>query len=74
MTKEKLWSIYVKKNPSFEGDGTVTMTCKGLRKFFDTTWDTAYYDGEEEDVGNTEHIFQQDTAGVDFLKSIFGMK
>lgn len=74
MTKNKLWSIYVKKNPSFEGDGTVTMTCKGLRKFFDTTWDTAYYDGEEEDVGNTEQSFQQNLESVNILKSIFGMR
>ena len=73
MTKNKLWSIYVKKNPSFEGDGNVTMTVKGLRKFFDTTWDTAYYDGEP-DVENIEQSFQQDSAGLDVLKSMFGMR
>lgn len=48
MTKEELWKLYTKRNPAFNGDGNVTMTAKGLRKLFDTTWDTAFYDGEEE--------------------------
>ena len=38
MTKEELWNTYVAKNPSFEGDGNVTMSAKGLRKMFDQTW------------------------------------
>ena len=47
MTKEELWAIYVKRNPSFEGEGNVTLSKRGLRKLFDTTWDTAYFDGNE---------------------------
>ena len=47
MTKEQLWKIYSRKNPSFDGDGNVTMTAKGLRKLFDTTWEIAMYDGED---------------------------
>ena len=74
MTKNELWKIYVKRNPSFEGDGNVTMSAKGLRKLFDTTWDTAFYEGEEDYVEKTEQNFQQDSANVDFLKSIFRMK
>jgi hypothetical protein len=74
MTKNELWRIYVKRNPSFEGDGNVTMSAKGLRKLFDTTWDTAYYDGESEPVENTGHSFQQDSQGLNHLMSIFGMK
>ena len=49
MTKKELWKLYTKRNPSFNGDGNVTLTAKGLRKLFDTTWDTAFYDGEEEE-------------------------
>ena len=74
MTKEQLWKIYSRKNPSFDGDGNVTMTAKGLRKLFDTTWEIAMYDGEEEPVEKTSHSFQQELASLDMLKSIFGMK
>lgn len=74
MTKEQLWKIYSRKNPSFDGDGNVTMTAKGLRKLFDTTWEIAMYDGEEEAVEKTSHSFQQESASLDMLKSIFGMK
>jgi hypothetical protein len=74
MTKNELWRIYVKKNPSFEGDGNVTMSARGLKKLFDTTWDTAYYDGEEEYVEKTEQNFQQSSASINDLMSIFGMK
>ncbi len=74
MTKNELWRIYVKRNPSFEGDGNVTMSAKGLRKLFDTTWDTAYYDGESEPVEKTSHNFQQRQPSINDLMSIFGMK
>jgi hypothetical protein len=74
MTKEQLWKIYSRKNPSFNGDGNVTMTAKGLRKLFDTTWEIAMYDGEEEPVEKTSQNFQQESASIDILKSIFGMK
>lgn len=73
MTKNELWNIYVKRNPSFNGNENITMSAKGLKKLFDTTWDTAFYKGEEEDE-NTEQNFQQQSASVDMLKSIFGMK
>jgi hypothetical protein len=73
MTKEELWKIYSKKNPSFNGDGNVTMSARGLRKLFDTTWEIAMYQGEEE-VEKTEQNFQQRTEGLDHLMSIFGMK
>lgn len=73
MTKNELWNIYVKRNPSFNGDGNITMSAKGLKKLFDTTWDTAFYRGEEEDE-NIEQNFQQQSSSVDMLRSIFGMK
>ena len=76
MKKQELWEIYCRKNPSFEKDGNVTMSAKGLRKLFDTTWDTAYYDGEPEEnfVENSAPNFQQQSASVELLKSIFRMK
>ena len=74
MRKSELWRIYVKKNPSFEGDGNVTMSARGLKKLFDTTWDTAYYDGEEEYAEKTEQSFQPRSASLNDLMSIFGMK
>ena len=37
MTKKELWKIYTARNPTFDGEGTVTMTAAGLRKLFDTT-------------------------------------
>ena len=73
MTKEELWKVYSNKNPSFNGRGNVTMSAKGLRKLFDTTWDVAMYDGEEEgeDEPRSHH---SSSASLDSLKSIFGMK
>ena len=68
MTKAELWKVYVDRNPSFEGDGNVTLSKRGLRKLFDTTWDTAYFDGEEKYQDNF------DAANLEQLKSIFGFR
>lgn len=69
MTRSQLWKIYSKRNPTFDGEGTVTMTAAGLRKLFDTTWDVAFHDGED------EHIKRVPPSGnLDALKQIFGMK
>jgi hypothetical protein len=67
MKKSELWAIYAKRNPSFDGDGNVTMTARGLRKLFETTWDTAFYDGEDEESMPTN-------ASVEQLKHIFGFR
>jgi hypothetical protein len=69
MTKKELWKIYAARNPTFDGEGTVTMTAAGLRKLFDTTWDVAFHDGEEETI---ERVPQ--SGNIDALKKIFGMK
>jgi hypothetical protein len=68
MKKSSLWAIYCRKYPQ---DGEITLTTKGLRKFFDTTWDTAYYDGEPEE----EITFPQEEESetLNHLKKIFGM-
>ena len=72
MTKEKLWQIYVKKNPSFDGAASITLSAKGLRKMFDTTWDIAYFDGEEEIERDIN--YNPSSASVNDLMKMFGMK
>jgi hypothetical protein len=66
--KSQLWKIYVAKNPSFAGDGNVTMSARGLRKMFDQTWDLAIHEGEEENEAPPVN----DSKGVDDLRKIFG--
>jgi hypothetical protein len=68
MTKSTLWAIYCRKNPKFAEEGEITLTTKGLRKMFDTTWDTAFYDGEDEPCSQKE----QPSASVETLMKIFG--
>jgi len=69
MTKKELWKIYAKRNPSFDGEGNVTLSAAGLRKMFETTWEIAMYDGEEEPSSK-----QPASGNLDALKQIFGMK
>ena len=69
MTKKELWKIYTARNPTFDGEGTVTMTAAGLRKLFDTTWDIAFHDGEDEPIERVPS-----SGNLDALKQIFGMK
>jgi hypothetical protein len=72
MTRSQLWKIYTDRNPSFAGDGNVTMTARGLRKMFETTWDVAYFDGEIESDGS--YCRHQQNDQVEALKKMFGMK
>ena len=69
MTKKELWRIYSKRNPSFDGEGMITMSAAGLRKMFETTWEVAMYDGEEEPTSK-----QPASGNLDALKQIFGMR
>ena len=69
MKKSQLWKIYCAKNPSFAGDGNITMSARGLRKMFDQTWDLAIHEGEEEN----EAPPVTDSKGVADLMKIFGM-
>lgn len=69
MTKKELWKIYSKRNPSFDGEGMVTLSAAGLRKMFETTWEVAMYDGEEEP--SSKH---PSSGNLDALKHIFGMR
>lgn len=69
MTKRELWKIYSKRNPSFDGEGMITLSAAGLRKMFETTWEVAMYDGEEEAIPK-----QPPSGNLDALKQIFGMR
>ena len=69
MKKSQLWKIYVAKNPSFAGDGNITMSARGLRKLFDQTWDFAYHEGEDDH----DPAPVTDSRSVDDLRKIFGM-
>jgi hypothetical protein len=69
MTKKELWKIYTKRNPSFDGEGNITMTAAGLRKMFETTWEIAMYEGEDEPTSK-----HPESGNIDALKQMFGMK
>ena len=60
VTKDRLWAIYLKKNPQLARD-PVRLSSKGLRQLFDQTWSVAYRAGK--DAG-------RDTFGV--FDGIFG--
>jgi hypothetical protein len=70
--KSELWAQYVARNPSFAGEGNVTMTARGLRKLFDQTWDIAFFDGEDE-VREPGPIGAGDAGNIEALKRFFGM-
>lgn len=70
MKKSELWKAYVAKNPSFAGEGNVTLSAAGIRKLFNQTWDIAYEEGEPE-----EQRYPSDSQfDVEDLMNIFGMK
>ena len=76
MTKKEVWKAYVKRNPSFDGDGNVTMSARGLRKMFDNTWEMAYESGFNQECEDDEPDYRGDTysklSGNDTFNSIFG--
>jgi len=49
MTQSDLWSIYTTKNPTMGTDDStpITLTSRGLKKLFDTTWEQAHEVGFE---------------------------
>jgi hypothetical protein len=58
MTREELWARYVERNPVFDRGGMVTLSARGLKKMFDTTWAIASRSATEqfdepEDEGET---------------------
>jgi len=49
MTQSDLWAIYTTKNPSMgtNDDTQITLTSRGLKKLFDTTWERGHEAGFE---------------------------
>jgi len=47
MTREELWQHYCAKNPSFSGNGNVTMSAAGLKKLFEQTWQFGFDSSKE---------------------------
>jgi len=45
MTKDELWTVFVKKNPALLA-ANVTFSAAGVRKFFDRTFEVALEQGE----------------------------
>ena len=73
MKKSSLWAIYCQKNPQFAKEGEVTLTTRGLKKMFDTTWDICYEEGEPEEEQEEEYTPIDETEALNKLRSIFGM-
>jgi len=49
MNKQELWERYCATNPDFSReDARITLTGRGLKKLFDTTYDIAHRKGVED--------------------------
>jgi hypothetical protein len=73
MTNKELWEQISAKNPSFNSDGNVTLSSKGLRKLFDLAYDKGFDQGR--DV--TKKIYgalnqTQGGTGMDIFHEMFG--
>jgi len=80
MSKEKLFALYLAKNPGFNSE-TITFTRSGLRKFFNTTYDAAYKQGFNQQPDTDEYeeeefslAYTANTASVEGLLGLFGMR
>jgi hypothetical protein len=83
MSKEKLWELYLRKNPALNSD-RITFTATGLKKFFLTTYDEAYKQGYNQEPDTDTQPYEEyddfvrspnmNGAGLDELLGIFGMK
>lgn len=73
MTKDTLWEIYTRKNPSFLTDGA-TFTAAGLKKFFDTTWEQAHSQGVENGkaLARMNPTKPSSTDPMDIFRGVFG--
>ncbi len=48
MDKQKLWRIFIEKNPEFVGFDKVAMTPNAIKKMFDLVWQQAHKKGFNE--------------------------
>jgi hypothetical protein len=83
MSKEKLWELYLRKNPALNAN-KMTFTSAGLKKFFLTTYDAAYKQGYNQEPDSDSKAYEEYDdfvsspnmrgAGIEELLGIFGMK
>ncbi len=62
MNKAELWARYCAKNPKFAGtpDEHVTQTVRGIKAFFDQTYDLAYKAGQDNPTNVFDGVFGKD--------------
>lgn len=72
MTNIELWKTYAARNPSFDGDGQVTMSAAGLRKFFNQTWSIAHDSGYQKAQREAALRSKIDSNINPFFNSMFG--
>ena len=73
MTSAELWEAYATRNPSFDGEGQVTLSASGIRKLFNQTWSIAYDSGYRRGLREGVERTKRDSAPPsDLFKEIFG--
>lgn len=72
MTRSELWAKFVERNPSFDGDGNVTLSARGLRKIFDQAWDRGETYGRETAQRTARETLPRDPLFRDIFGPIFG--
>lgn len=72
MTKQELWDSYVSRNPSFHGDGNITMTAAGLKKFFDQTYNKGFERGKQVATAFSDKCCGNTSKVENPFKDIFG--
>ncbi|TXH49343.1 MAG: hypothetical protein E6Q97_22945 [Desulfurellales bacterium] len=70
MTQQELWSAYCVRNPSFAGDGEVTMTANGLKKLFEQTWRIAHEAGVASEKERGSRLTDEPTNAL--FEAFFG--
>lgn len=66
--RERLWKLYLQKNPSLAKEGNITLTSAGFRKFFDLTYEEAYKLGETNGAAEQIAKNKQATKLPDFAE------
>jgi len=81
MKKSQLWNKYVAKNPSFDGNGNITMSANGLRKLFHQTWEIAFeagfnqeFEDDEEDKEEISRNPISSPEAMNIFNTIFGKR
>lgn len=82
MNSAELWEAYSTRNPSFNGDGQVTMSAAGLRKLFEQTWSIAYdsghrtgrREGQREAAAAASRTYTHTSSPMDIFSTVFGQK